>query len=322
MTTIALLTFLLLTASSTLAAFQDGGKHNITYSGNINGPTVTVCISAPSITPGLWVGFGIPAPIELGGDEPPGFDYADAVLLYPLPKSRIGLKHVTQVSTGAFGSPGTQGDVAVRLVNGTVSPFRACFTRNASVELAQDISAFGDPDSLSDVPAGAEIQRMNLSLVGVQSYLWAIGPMSLSGVPLKCVNRGVVKASLFTEEVGMEDPALLDIPRFVDVLPPVATDTHTVDRNGPLEHQTYTGGFVQESSVATTTVLTTVHLGAGTSTLSTAASYAVSTAGASASLGTTGTMAAASTSTTNLKAGRARRPSVSWVALLTVLFFM
>ncbi|KAI8612427.1 hypothetical protein BC830DRAFT_562778 [Chytriomyces sp. MP71] len=74
--------------------------------------------------------------------------------------------HVTQVSTGAFDCPDMQGDKAVRLVNGTLSTFRSCFATNASMGLAQDISTFWDPDSLSDAPAEAEIQRMNPSLVG------------------------------------------------------------------------------------------------------------------------------------------------------------
>ncbi|KAI8611293.1 hypothetical protein BC830DRAFT_1141735 [Chytriomyces sp. MP71] len=203
-----------------LAAFQDGNNRNITYSGTLVNGTVTICVAAPNISSGQWVGFGVPAPVSAG--EEIVMDYVDAVILFPRAQGGPGIKHITQVEAGAFSSPGVQGDDEVKLSATQPSQadgFSACFERALVVAPAGNITATGDSEHLTESAAG--IQRHNISATAVEPYLWAVGNMAGS-IPLKHFDKGVVNASLFTNDRGTNDPAQLDMPEAPDSATAVA----------------------------------------------------------------------------------------------------
>ncbi|KAI8611302.1 hypothetical protein BC830DRAFT_1141799 [Chytriomyces sp. MP71] len=183
-------------AANNFAATTFG--NGISFTASASGNTATICINAPSVAAGQWVGFGVPDPAH-----PTAMDNCDAVILFPKSDGSVGIKRITQAPTGVFGTPGDQGDDEVKISSAavpTMAGFNACFDRAISVTDGGQIAASGkgNAQQVTDAPSGSVVMRHSINTSGAQTYMWAYGSMSGS-VPQIHSGKGFVSLALFAD---------------------------------------------------------------------------------------------------------------------------
>ncbi|KAI9334092.1 hypothetical protein BDR26DRAFT_867307 [Obelidium mucronatum] len=182
---------------SVFAQYQDPEKLGLYFDAKLNpdGKTATITMSGTLPAKQSWIGFGIA--------DPASPSYFGAELYLAMPNQQTaGIKFVH--GSGRFMLGGSFGEVVDPLMDPeTVVNYTASYYNEITKTIHAVFTRPLNPSS-NQIPLNTDPPMVSVALTTRNAtYLYATGPLSSEGVPLKCVNRGIsYNVTLFGDQSG------------------------------------------------------------------------------------------------------------------------